>query len=47
MNSLEELNVIRDKMKDQIAFRGAAGPDKMADGYRMHVLVCGGTGCTP
>ena len=47
MKSLEELKVIREKMQGQIALRveqGEAFP--ILDGYRKHVLVCGGTGCT-
>ncbi|MDE6599178.1 MAG: NAD(P)H-dependent oxidoreductase subunit E, partial [Oscillospiraceae bacterium] len=42
MKSLEELNAIRDKMKDHVEIRressDAAG--------KYQVLVCGGTGCT-
>ena len=47
MKSLEELKVIREKMQGQVNFR-SEGADKFAilDGYRKHVLVCGGTGCT-
>ena len=47
MKSLEELKVIREKMQDQIAFRAEhEGEFPILDGFRKHVLVCGGTGCT-
>ena len=48
MKSLQELNVIRDRMMDQIHFRTEHEDASSFTGnrYRMHVLVCGGTGCT-
>ena len=47
MKSLEELKVIREKMQDQVAFRSEhEGEFPILDGFRKHVLVCGGTGCT-
>ena len=47
MRSLEELKVIREKMQGQVALRSEHGGDfPILDGYRKHVLVCGGTGCT-
>ncbi len=47
MKSLEELKVIREKMQGQVALRSEHGADfPILDGYRKHVLVCGGTGCT-
>ena len=47
MRSLEELKVIREKMQDQVGFRKEhEGEFPILDGYRKHVLVCGGTGCT-
>ncbi len=47
MKSLEELKVIREKMQDQVAFRAEhEGEFPILDGFRKHVLVCGGTGCT-
>ena len=47
MKSLEELRVIREKMQGQIALRAEHGEAfPILDGYRKHVLVCGGTGCT-
>ncbi len=47
MKSLEELKVIREKMQDQVGFRSEhEGEFPILDGYRKHVLVCGGTGCT-
>ena len=47
MKSLEELKVIREKMQGQVALRSEhAGEFPILDGYRKHVLVCGGTGCT-
>ena len=47
MKSLDELRVIREKMQGQVGFRSEQA-DKFAilDGFRKHVLVCGGTGCT-
>ena len=45
MRSLEELNAIRDKIKDHVGLRTESGQTK--DGsVRAHVLVCAGTGCT-
>ena len=47
MKSLAELKKIREKMQDQIAFRAEhEGEFPILDGFRKHVLVCGGTGCT-
>ena len=47
MKFLEELKVIREKMQDQVGFRKEhEGAFPILDGYRKHVLVCGGTGCT-
>ena len=47
MKSLEELKVIREKMQGQIEFRSEhMGDFPILDGFRKHVLVCGGTGCT-
>ena len=47
MKTLEELKLIREKMQDQVAFRKEhAGELPILDGFRKHVLVCGGTGCT-
>ncbi|MDD3402988.1 MAG: NADH-quinone oxidoreductase subunit NuoF [Hespellia sp.] len=51
MKSLEELQVIREKMHDRVAIR-RENPELLHQGedsefpYRLHVLVCGGTGCT-
>ena len=47
MKSLDELRVIREKMQGQVGFR-SENADQFAilDGFRKHVLVCGGTGCT-
>ncbi len=46
MKSLEDLNLIRDKMFDLVNARdhGSKSADKC--GYAYQVLVCGGTGCT-
>ena len=45
--SIKELKEIREKMQDQIAFRAEhEGEFPILDGFRKHVLVCGGTGCT-
>ena len=47
MKSLEELKVIREKMQGQVALRSEhEGEFPILDGFRKHVLVCGGTGCT-
>ena len=47
MKSLEELKVIREKMQGQIEFRSEHLNDfPILDGFKKHVLVCGGTGCT-
>ena len=47
MKSLEELKVIREKMQGQVGFRSEHADEfPILDGYRKHVLVCGGTGCT-
>lgn len=48
MKSLEELNAIRESMQDIMTMRSEDGhsiPVTNA-GFRKHVLVCGGTGCT-
>lgn len=51
MKSLAELQVIREKMHDRVAVR-RENPEYLHQGadpeflYRLHVLVCGGTGCT-
>lgn len=47
MKSLEELKVIREKMQGQVALRTEdAKKFPILDGFKKHVLVCGGTGCT-
>lgn len=47
MKSLEELKAIREKMQGQIEFRSEhLGDFPILDGFKKHVLVCGGTGCT-
>ena len=47
MKSLEELKVIREKMQGQIELRKEhMGDLPILDGFKKHVLVCGGTGCT-
>lgn len=47
MKSLEELKVIREKMQGLVSFRSEGGDQfPVLDGYKKHVLVCGGTGCT-
>lgn len=47
MRSLEELKTIREKVQGQIAMRAEHKEEfPILDGYRKHVLVCGGTGCT-
>ena len=47
MKSLEELKAIREKMQGQIEFRSEhMGDFPILDGFKKHVLVCGGTGCT-
>ncbi|MBE5934474.1 MAG: NADH-quinone oxidoreductase subunit NuoF [Lachnospiraceae bacterium] len=47
MKSLDDLKVIREKMQGQIAMRTEEGKDfPILDGFKKHVLVCGGTGCT-
>ena len=45
MKSLEELKAIREKNQGEINLR--SGHDMAGSKYRLHVLVCGGTGCTP
>ncbi len=45
MRSLEELNAIRDKIKDHVGLRTESGQTKDGN-VRAHVLVCAGTGCT-
>ena len=45
MRSLEELNAIRDKVKDHVGLRTESGQTKDGE-VRAHVLVCAGTGCT-
>ena len=44
--SIQELEAIRDKMAPHINFRHEEMLGKMDDNYRIHVCVCGGTGCT-
>ncbi len=44
MKSLEELKAIREKNQGEINLR--SGHDMAGSKYRLHVLVCGGTGCT-
>ncbi len=46
MKSLEELKVIRERMEASVDFRLGDAEDAKGDSYRLHVLVCGGTGCT-
>ena len=47
MKSLEELKVIREKMQGLVSFRSEGAENfPILDGYKKHVLVCGGTGCT-
>lgn len=46
MKSIKELNAIRDKMESLVAFRNEHHKLTDDDKYRLHVLVCGGTGCT-
>jgi NADP-reducing hydrogenase subunit HndC len=43
MKTLEELNVVRDSMKGEVALRTHGNASSK---YERHVLVCGGTGCT-
>ena len=43
MLTIEELNKIRDKMKDIVSMRDEGAENK--SGYKYQVLVCGGTGC--
>lgn len=43
MKTLEELNVVRDSMKGEVALRTHGDASSK---YEKHVLVCGGTGCT-
>ncbi len=45
MKNLEELQAIRESMKDRVSNRGiGASSDRALE--RAHILVCGGTGCT-
>ena len=45
MKNLEELQAIRESMKDRVSNRGiGASSDRTLE--RAHILVCGGTGCT-
>ncbi len=47
MKSLAELEVIKNKLKNQVAMRSDnKDAAKEADGIKNTVLVCGGTGCT-
>lgn len=52
MKSLEELKAIKAKMQDQMKLRfvketaDKTVAEMASDGYRNHVLICGGTGCT-
>ncbi len=43
MKTLEELKVVRDSMKGEVALRTHGNASSK---YERHVLVCGGTGCT-
>lgn len=43
MKTLEELKVVRDSMKGEVALRTHGDASSK---YERHVLVCGGTGCT-
>ena len=43
MLTVEELNKIREKMKDIVSMRDEGAENK--SGYKYQVLVCGGTGC--
>ena len=45
MKSLEELKAIREKNQGDISLR-SGHEVKTESKYRLHVLVCGGTGCT-
>ncbi|MDE6830420.1 MAG: NAD(P)H-dependent oxidoreductase subunit E, partial [Lachnospiraceae bacterium] len=45
MKSLEELKAIREKNQGDISLR-SGHEEKAESKYRLHVLVCGGTGCT-
>ena len=42
MKTLEELKVVRDSMKGEVALRTHGNASSK---YERHVLVCGGTGC--
>lgn len=45
MKSLEELHAIKERVEKQLEIRHER-ENLSGDGYRKHVLVCGGTGCT-
>lgn len=45
MKSLGELHAIREKIEKQLDIRYEK-ENRSKDGYKRHVLVCGGTGCT-
>ncbi len=47
MKSLEELNILYEKMKQELSIRSEQSTcNNIKTTYRTHVLVCGGTGCT-
>lgn len=46
MNSIKDLNDLRDKVKLELETRDHTRENKIAMGlYKNHVLICGGTGC--
>ena len=45
MKSLEELKAIRERNQGEIGLRSGVKA-QTGSKYRLHVLVCGGTGCT-
>ena len=45
MKSLEELKAIRERNQGEIGIR-SGNREQAGSKYRLHVLVCGGTGCT-
>ena len=46
MKSLEELKAIRERNQGEIGIR-SGNMAQAGSRYRLHVLVCGGTGCSP
>ena len=44
--TIQELEAIRDRMSSHVHFRSEEMIGKMDDNYRIHICVCGGTGCT-